>query len=331
MSIVNSIYSRAVIVFTVALVGIAPNFVVAQTMNFAGGPENTQWMLSGNIFECRFQQHLPGYGEAIFYHRAGQDVTFQLEPERNLMAASNASITITPPPWKPAERSERLGTSKVRRDGPAIVLDSERSNQFLHALREGRMPTISHQAYYDPSRYVQVQVSAVEFEGAFRDYLLCTNQLLAMNFDQIARSKVFFKSSAEGLDKADIEELEKVVYYIKHDPRVSAIYLDGHTDNVGRRYDNRQISKRRVEAVERYLLAQGIASEIMTTRFHGGRYPVADNKTAKGRKQNRRVTVRLEVQEDMPLPDELVFKLPNNSTALSPLNTPSRYPASAQR
>ena len=327
MSIVNSIFSRAAVVFTAVLASMAPYFVIAQTMNFASGPENTQWMLSGNIFECRFQQRLPGYGEAIFYHRAGQDVMFQLKPERNLMAASNADITITPPPWKPAERSERLGTSKVRNDGPAIVLDSERSNQFLHALREGRMPTISHQAYYDPNRYVQIQVSAVEFEGAFRDYLLCANQLLPINFDQIARSKVFFKSSEEGLDKTDIQALDKVVYYIKHDPRVSAIYLDGHTDNIGRRYDNRQISKRRVEAVESYLLAQGIASEIIITRFHGGRYPVASNNTAKGRNENRRVTVRLEVNEDMPLPPELVFKLPNDSTAVPPLNALS----SAQR
>lgn len=327
MSIVNFIFSRAVILFTAAFVGMASHLVVAQTMNFAGGPENTQWMLSGNIFECRFQQHLPGYGEAVFYHRAGQDVKFQLEPERNLMAASNADITITPPSWKPAERSERLGTSKVRNEGPAIVLDSERSNQFLHALREGRMPTISHQAYYDPNRFVQVQVSAVEFEGAFRDYLLCANQLLPINFDQIARSKVFFKSSEEELDNTDLKELDKVVFYIKHDPRVTAVYLDGHTDNVGRRYDNRQISKRRVEAVESYLLSQGVASEIITTRFHGGRYPVASNNTVKGRNENRRVTVRLEIDKDMPLPPELVFQLPEDSTAVPPLNALS----SAQR
>jgi outer membrane protein OmpA-like peptidoglycan-associated protein len=330
MNAVNSQWSRAVTIIIAMVMGVVvwwPSVVAAQTMNFAGGPENTQWMLSGNVFECRFQQHLPGYGEAVFYHQAGQDVTFQLEPERNLMAASNANITITPPPWKPAERSERLGTSRVNKDGPAVVLDSERSNQFLHALREGRMPTISHQAYYDPSRYVQIQVSAVEFEGAFRDYLLCANQLLTMNLGQVARSKVFFKSSEEQLDKADIQELEKVVYYIKHDPRVTGVYLDGHTDNVGRRYDNRQISKRRVEAVERYFLQQGIDSEIITTRFHGGRYPVASNKTVKGRNENRRVTIRLEVDEDIPLPDALVFKLPEDSQAVPPLN----YPTSAQR
>ena len=49
---------------------------------------------------------------------------------------------------------------------------------------------------------------------------------------------------------------------------------------------------------------------MITTRFHGSRYPVADNSTPEGRAENRRVTIRLEMREDMPIPDDLLFKLP---------------------
>jgi outer membrane protein OmpA-like peptidoglycan-associated protein len=199
---------------------------------------------------------------------------------------------------------------------PVLSLDYGRSNQFMHALREGRMPTVSHETYYDSGRFIQVQVSAVEFEKAFQDYLLCAAQLLNVNFEQIERSKVRFKTGGEALSQEDLEVLDRIIYYVKNDPRVTAIYLDGHTDSIGRRYDNRQISKRRAEAVERYLLVNDIPPEIITTRFHGSRYPVADNATAKGRAENRRVTVRLEVDKDMPLPDEMLFKLPEDASVL---------------
>ena len=182
------------------------------------------------------------------------------------------------------------------------------------------MPTVSHETYYDSGRFIQVQVSAVEFEKAFQDYILCASQLLDVNFDQVERSKVLFKSGQEALAQEYLDTLDRIIYYIKNDPRVTAVYLDGHTDNIGRRYDNRQISKRRVEAVERYFLVKGIAPEIITTRFHGSRYPVANNATAKGRAENRRVTVRLEIDKDMPLPDELVFELPEDAAVLPSIN-----------
>ncbi|MBU2040199.1 MAG: OmpA family protein, partial [Gammaproteobacteria bacterium] len=119
---------------------------------------------------------------------------------------------------------------------------------------------------------------------------------------------VLFASGEEQIDAPDMKILDRIIFYIKHDPRIFAVYLDGHSDNVGRRYDNRQTSKARVEDVERYFIKQGIDAEMVTTRFHGDRYPVASNKTAAGRAENRRVTIRIEQREDMPIPDNLLFK-----------------------
>ena len=59
---------------------------------------------------------------------------------------------------------------------------------------------------------------------------------------------------------------------------------------------------------------------MITTRFHGSRYPVANNATVKGRAANRRVTVRLEMDKDMPLPDDLVFELPEDASVLPSIN-----------
>ena len=284
-----------------------------ESLHYGGSLDNTEWSLSGSVFECRFAQDIPEYGSAVFYHQAGEDVYFQLETIRNLMDYSKARVSILPPYWQPSGKTENLGSAKISKGTPNLSLDHERTNQFLHALMEGKWPTISHKTYYDEERFVQVQVSAFGFDDFYLDYLQCVKQLLPVNFEQVARSKVFFGSGEKAVDKKDTDILDRIIFYMKNDPRVFAVYLDGHSDNQGRRYDQRQISKSRVEDVERYFIKQGINPEMITTRFHGGRYPVASNKTRKGRAENRRVTVRLEQREDMPIPDELKFKLPPRS------------------
>lgn len=302
----GQIVSKAGLIWLLSL--CLPSATLA--LEYGGSVETTEWSLSGSIFECVFEQRIPGYGRAQFYHQAGEDVEFRLLTHRNLMAYSNAQVSILPPPWRPSDRSEALGTSKIINDEPNLVLDNRRTNQFLHALLEGKWPTIAHRTYYDGGRAVKVHISAVMFKEYYQDYLKCVDQLLPLNFNQVARSKVHFKSGEKGLDQEDMQLLDRIIYYAQRDPRVFAIYLDGHSDRQGRRYDNRQVSKARVEAVERYFILQGVDPEKITTRFHGGRYPVASNSTAAGRAENRRVTVRLEQRQDMEIPAELLFQLP---------------------
>jgi len=287
---------------------ISPALHAEAALEYGSGVENTVWAVSGSVFSCRFEQFIPDYGQGVFSQRAGEDVTFRLETVRNLMDYSQAQVSILAPPWQPSIRPENLGTARIVKESPNLSLDAERTNQFLHALLEGKWPAIAHKTYYDQNRFVKVHLSATGFKDYYRQYMQCVNQLLPLNFDQIARSKVLFGSGEEHVDKKDMAVLDRVIFYIKHDPRVFAVYLDGHSDNVGRRYDNRQTSKARVEDVERYLIKAGINPEMITTRFHGDRYPIANNATAAGRAQNRRVTIRLEQRADMEIPDDLLFK-----------------------
>ena len=68
----------------------------------------------------------------------------------------------------------------------------------------------------------------------------------------------------------------------------------GHTDSVGTDEYNQKLSIRRAEAVKAYLVGNGgIPSNRVYTEGKGEKQPVADNKTAEGRAQNRRVEIEV--------------------------------------
>jgi OOP family OmpA-OmpF porin len=70
------------------------------------------------------------------------------------------------------------------------------------------------------------------------------------------------------------------------------VQVTGHTDNTGGLALNRRLSLARAEAVRQYLISRGVAEDQLTARGLGPDQPVASNRTAEGRAQNRRVELR---------------------------------------
>jgi outer membrane protein OmpA-like peptidoglycan-associated protein len=67
------------------------------------------------------------------------------------------------------------------------------------------------------------------------------------------------------------------------------VQVTGHTDNTGSLALNRRLSRARADAVRTYLISRGVAEDRLTARGFGPDQPIASNKTAEGRAQNRRV------------------------------------------
>ena len=68
--------------------------------------------------------------------------------------------------------------------------------------------------------------------------------------------------------------------------------LDGHTDNYGEDSYNEMLSLKRANIVaDDWAKGANIPRSNLTTRGLGKKYPIASNDTAKGRAENRRVTV----------------------------------------
>ena len=98
-----------------------------------------------------------------------------------------------------------------------------------------------------------------------------------------------FDTNKATIRQADIPELQKAVEFAKRYPG-RKISIEGHTDNVGNAKYNQGLSERRAAAVKEYLLKNGVSGgERITTVGYGQTKPIADNATANGRFQNRRV------------------------------------------
>lgn len=74
---------------------------------------------------------------------------------------------------------------------------------------------------------------------------------------------------------------------------LEVIIAAGHTDSVGSDGYNQKLSVRRSESVKAYLVSKGVKNERVFTEGKGEAKPVADNKTAAGRAQNRRVEIEV--------------------------------------
>ncbi len=73
----------------------------------------------------------------------------------------------------------------------------------------------------------------------------------------------------------------------------SLVDVMGHTDSTGSESYNLDLSRRRAEAVSNYLVSRGVSRARIESIGYGEQYPRADNTTAEGRAQNRRVEIRI--------------------------------------
>jgi outer membrane protein OmpA-like peptidoglycan-associated protein len=107
-------------------------------------------------------------------------------------------------------------------------------------------------------------------------------ELKGVNFETgkstiLPSSSKILEATVKGLQKFDSVKVE----------------ISGHTDNVGGLEYNDKLSQERADAVRNYLVKKGIAENRVTAVGYGYSRPRADNKTDKGRAQNRRIEISI--------------------------------------
>ncbi len=109
--------------------------------------------------------------------------------------------------------------------------------------------------------------------------------------DEIKLPGVVFATNSADLGAESDSVLHYAADTLNKYPQM-AIEVRGHTDNRGSDKLNLDLSQRRAEAVMNYLKAHGVTNT-MTAKGYGKANPIADNNTADGRLENRRVALHI--------------------------------------
>ena len=98
------------------------------------------------------------------------------------------------------------------------------------------------------------------------------------------------KSELLPIARQKIDEVAKAV----KDQGFKSLLVEGHTDSQGSATKNDELSRQRAESVRSQLITNGIAADKIRAQGLGSSRPVADNNTAEGRANNRRVEIVVE-------------------------------------
>nr|WP_276583663.1 OmpA family protein [Pseudomonas sp. RIT-PI-AD] len=264
----------------------------AAAITFQTRLEKVEWKVDGDIFECRLVQPITDFGSGEFVRRAGEQATFRLKAREHWMGAGSATLLAAAAPWQPGRGDINLGSVTVGNGEVPFNSSQDQAGRLLSGLMEGRSPLVRHRTRAGGEAF-EVRLLPTKFRQAYNDYQTCTAKLLPVNFDQIKNAQVGFPGGGTELDDMAKAKLDIILEYIKADPSVNHVELDGHSDNSGNRLTNRDLSRRRALAVVDYFKANGFPEDHIVVRFHGERYPLVPNKSEANRAKNRRVVISL--------------------------------------
>ena len=106
----------------------------------------------------------------------------------------------------------------------------------------------------------------------------------------LATKPILFDTGTDTLepdDKSAVAKMAKDLLMVG----IDHLRIEGHTDNIGTAEMNRTLSLRRAEAVANEFARNNVPAINIVRKGYGFDKPIADNATAQGRAQNRRVTI----------------------------------------
>lgn len=99
---------------------------------------------------------------------------------------------------------------------------------------------------------------------------------------------VLFDVDQATLKPGAMQRLFRLVTFLRAEP-TRGVLVEGHTDSTGSEAHNLSLSERRAQAVQSFLVDNGIERTRVIARGYGLAYPIAPNDSAAGRQLNRRV------------------------------------------
>ena len=261
----------------------------SSTQEIPGDLSDSQWQLTSSKFECRLNNYIPGLGEIIVFAGAGKVENLFLSPDPYKPYSRDVEILLEQSPWQPEIHRYYIASgafaknqpSDLRVNVPYIVESFQKGMQLVVKINRMQLKPVT------------LKVPALNFGMTAKKFYHCFSELLVLNFEQAEETMIYYNSARHRLKAADKKHFRNLAEYILADKSVERIEIDAHTDSRGSDLANRELSKKRGEAIVNRLKQFGVPESKILARFHGERYPVASNETVAGRNKNRRVKIKL--------------------------------------
>ena len=203
-----------------------------------------------------------------------------------------------------SQKDELAAQDKLLADQKALIGEQEQylkaANKELLEMRS-RMQTI---AVLRLSILEQIRDSVVGVMGDASKVTIGDNGSIVLN------EGVFFDVGSSAIKPGARPTLDRLVTVFRtfladseNAKYVDSIVISGHTDSTGTDEQNRKLSTERANAVLGYLLESGKGelneyAQYFCAAGYGETRPVADNDTAEGRAQNRRIEISITLRDD---------------------------------
>lgn len=253
------------------------------------------WTATSTRLECKLYQTIPRLGKVMFQQKIATPLHFTLELDRRYEEIHQASFESIPTTWGHQSHKQPMSLPAAMHKA-SISIPREGAIRLINELLEGMAPRMSYRlGDQEESEEVIVTLSARTFAEKLQTFQACIDNLLPFQFEEVKESIVYFNFDSATLTNEAEKALARVAEYVKLDDKVKRIVIEGHTDSKGFRRYNYRLATRRAQAVEKFFLDQGISKSrlVLRSRAFGEKKPVATNKSAQGRAQNRRVHISL--------------------------------------
>ncbi|MBO9495240.1 OmpA family protein [Thalassotalea sp. G20_0] len=250
---------------------------------------DARWHHSGNRFFCLLKNQVPGLGDVSLTAEAGDRETLSMVPDPFSDNDRQVTVSLASSPWQAITDDRVVARTRLYEGDPLSI--HLNTLALMKAFQQGKQ--LKLQITTEASKDVVIQVTPLEVQQVAEQFYRCMDDLLLLSFDQAEHNTFYYSSGKLRLDSGQRELLSHIAEYVMADPSVQQVTIDAHTDSYGHELANRALSKKRSEAVAASLKQMGVPGDKILMRFHGERYPVADNRTKAGRDKNRRVEIWL--------------------------------------
>ena len=192
------------------------------------------------------------------------------EDQRAVITAQRDSARLDARTHEADAAKDQVATAKAENAAQRVAADQARSD----AANAAQVAAASSE---QQAAELQRQIDVLQAKPTDRGLVLTLGDVL------FTTGRADLKPGAAG-------NLNKLVAFLNKYPDRS-VTIQGYTDSVGSEDYNQRLSERRADSVKSYLAEQGISSMRLSARGKGRSDPVADNESAAGRQQNRRVEV----------------------------------------